>query len=121
MFVLDTNTIIYYAAGEDIAVRFFKAHENSLLYIPSIVAAEYLSYPSLTPEAIAAFKQFSSQTAILNLDFSLAELAAAIKRNYKVKLDDAIVAASAILTGSSLVTRNARDFRNIKGLQLLAI
>src|SRR3989344_8282829 len=121
MFVLDTNALIYYTTGDKVAVHFFDTHENSLLYVPSIVVAEYLSYPSLTPEAMAAFKQFTSKAIILNLDFSSAELAAAIKRNYKIKLDDAIIAASSMLVGSILVTRNIRDFKKIKGLKLIEI
>lgn len=121
MFVLDTNTIIYYATGDQSVKRFLNSHTESLIYLPSIAVAEYLSYPSLTPEAIEAFKAFASQMVILNLDFSLAELAAAIKRNYNVKLDDAIIASAAILTGSVLVTRNIRDFKKIKGLKLIEV
>ncbi len=57
-------------------------------------------------------------TIIVNLDFALAELAAEMRRKYRVKLIDAIVAATALTTNATLVTKNTRDFKRISGLQL---
>lgn len=55
---------------------------------------------------------------IVNLDFWIAELAAEVRRKHKVKLIDAIIAATALSTNSMLVTKNTRDFQKITELKL---
>lgn len=117
MFVLDTNVLIYHAADEKETAVFFEAHGTDILYIPSIVVAEFLSHPLITEVAISTFRSFISQTIIVNLDFRVAELAAEVRRKYHVKLLDAVVAATAFSTNSVLVTKDAH-FRKIKGLPL---
>lgn len=118
MYVLDTNILIYHAAGKRDSAAFFDAHVRDVVYVPSIVVAEFLSYPLINEQAASAFRSFISQMIIVNLDFRIAELAAEIRRMYCVKLLDAIVAATALSTNSILVTKNTRDFKKIKELQL---
>lgn len=43
----------------------------------------------------------------------------AIRKQHKVKTPDANIAATAIVWGFTLITRNIRDFKNIQGLQLV--
>ena len=116
MFLLDTNILIHYAAGELMVVDFLKSHDNTIFYLPSIVAIEFLSYPKITPEAVFAFQRFAHQTIMVNLDFPIAERAAEIRRKHSLKLADAVIAASALATNSTLVTRNVRDFKKVTGL-----
>lgn len=118
MFVLDTNVLIYYANGERVAIEFFERHEREVFYLPTLAVVEFLSYPLLAAEAVAKFKQFASQTILLNLNFAIAELAAELRRIYRMKLADAVIAASALISGSALVTRNIRDFKKVKGLHI---
>lgn len=42
-----------------------------------------------------------------------------IRRQYKIKLPDAIIAATALVHNLILVTRNTSDFKNIPELQLI--
>ena len=121
MYVLDTNVLIYQAAADTAVTAFLGAHRHELFYVPSIVVAEFLSYPPIAEAEAAAFKAVVSQAIILNLDFTLAERAAALRRIYRIKLPDAIVAASAMLTHSELVTRNTRDFKKVAGLKLIYV
>lgn len=121
MFTIDTNILIYYAADDPKAVEFFETHKNDILYIPSIVIVEFLSYPLISREAVIKFQQFISQTVIVNLDYFVAERAADIRKTHKLSLADAVVAASSIITNSSLVTRNVRDFKKIKNLKIVSI
>ncbi|MCA1702483.1 MAG: type II toxin-antitoxin system VapC family toxin, partial [Actinobacteria bacterium] len=52
------------------------------------------------------------------LDREVAEQAGRIRRGIRIKLPDALIAATALVTRRELVTRNARDFRKVKGLKL---
>ena len=42
-----------------------------------------------------------------------------IRQNYKIKLPDAIIAATALTYGLILISRNTKDFKGIEGLQLI--
>lgn len=117
MYTLDTNILIHRAASEPFAKSFFETHHGDIFYVPSIVVAEFLSYPLIDEVALSAFRSFISQTIIVNLDFRIAELAAEIRRKYRVKLLDAVVGATAFSTNSVLVTKDAH-FRKIKELPM---
>lgn len=117
MYTLDTNILVYRAASEPFAKSFFEEHRSDVFYVPSIAIAEFLSYPLINEIAVSAFRSFISQTIIVNLDFRIAKLAAEIRRTYRVKLLDAVVAATAFSTNSVLVTKDAH-FKKIKGLPL---
>lgn len=121
MFTLDTNAVIYYAAGDKNAVSFLSEHKHEIFYLPSIVVLEFLAYPLIDSHAAALFRSFSQQTTIVNLDFYIAELSAEIRRAYRVKLADAVVAATALSTSSALVTRNISDFKKIPDISLQRI
>lgn len=54
----------------------------------------------------------------MSVDRPVAEAAGNIRRATAIKLPDALIAATALLTGSKLLTRNVRDFRKVKGLRL---
>lgn len=53
----------------------------------------------------------------LPVDRVVAEEGGRIRRRHDIGLADAIIAATAILTKRTLVTRNERDFRAIPGLR----
>ncbi|WP_200837049.1 PIN domain-containing protein [Dyadobacter sp. 3J3] len=42
-----------------------------------------------------------------------------LRKKSRIKLPDAIVAATAIIYNYTLITRNISDFKNIKGLTLI--
>jgi toxin FitB len=54
------------------------------------------------------------------VDAAIAERAGRIRRAWRVRLPDALIAATAIEHGLTLVTRNGRDFDAIRGLRIRA-
>ena len=55
----------------------------------------------------------------VSLTESVLNCAAEIRRNSRMKLADALIAACALVEGLTLVTRNVNDFRRVDGLILL--
>ena len=55
------------------------------------------------------------------VDREVAERAGRIRRESSLRLPDALVAATAIVHGLALVTRNRRDFDRVRGLRLRAL
>lgn len=120
MIVLDTNILIYYAAG-DVGVSEFllkRLERGDKIFIPTIVIIEFLAYPLLSPQQRAFFLGLLQQLDIVSLDLELAIKAASLRANYGLKLGDSVVAATALFFGVPLVTRNTRDFKKIPQLDI---
>lgn len=120
MIVVDTNIAIAYLASESKVIR---VTENALehgeqLSLPTIVVAEILAYPELDAGTVAKTKTWLAALSVLPLDLGTAELSAEIRRETRLKLIDCIVAASALMAGAPLATRD-KEFKKVKGLKIL--
>jgi predicted nucleic acid-binding protein len=51
----------------------------------------------------------------------VARIAGTLRATYGIKLADAFIAATALFTGSTVLTSNVRDFKKIPSLQLQAV
>ena len=121
MLTLDTNILIYYAAGDKRISDFLIQNlaENTPLFLPTVVVLEFFSFPGLASREQALFKTILPQLHIVVFDFDLSLAAADLRKTYRMKLGDSVVAATAIDNNSTLVTRNVRDFKKVSDLKLL--
>ena len=121
---LDTNIIIAYLAGDSniIATLSYWREMGKALFLPTIVEAEVLSFNDWTNEERHQTEKFLEENfTTIAFDRQLSRLTASIRRQNKIKLPDATIAATAIFTRTPLVTRNVRDFNKIRELQVLVI
>ncbi|UMX48418.1 MAG: type II toxin-antitoxin system VapC family toxin [Candidatus Nealsonbacteria bacterium DGGOD1a] len=124
MYTLDTNAIIYFLKGDKEATSVLEKiiNENcGPIYISSITEAELFSYANLTDQDENDLEEMLTTLATITVDSRLARIAAWIRRQYGLKIADSIIAATAIFTGTTLVTRNIKDFDKIPNLRLLKI
>lgn len=123
MRVLDTNILIYFlGADPDVSRRldtWRDAHET--FAVSTLVQVELLSLPRLTPKEIERIDGLLATMTMVPVDTSVARLAAEFRRRYRVKLADAVVAATAFLQEAPLVTRNAKDFSRVKEIEVETI
>jgi predicted nucleic acid-binding protein len=56
---------------------------------------------------------------VLNINEDIIEKTIEIRKTYKTKLPDAIIAATALVYGMTLITRNTKDFDKIDRLELI--
>ena len=56
---------------------------------------------------------------VFELTEEVADLCIGLRKKYKSKLPDAIIAATALAAKATLITRNTSDFKNIKGLNFI--
>lgn len=127
-FVVDTNIIIYTLKGVKEAVETLEQLEKNDLevYYSTIVEAELFSFHELTEEQRVRIRGILDLGEMVDVDslvaLKAAELRALSRKIYqrKLKLPDAIVAATAYLHSAVLVTRNVNDFRHLQehGLRL---
>jgi hypothetical protein len=120
MFVLDTNILISYAAGDEKVSSFiFQAlEESNRIFISAISVIEFLSFPKLPAKDKEFFSLLLQELSIMPLDFEHAVMAGQIRAKYRMKLADSVVAATAVLAKSLLVSRD-RDFKKIKEIETI--
>ena len=119
MILVDTNIVIYATDPALRAVRKFL--EDSTLAISVITRVEALGYHALDAMREADLEQFFLGVTIFPVDDPVITEAIRIRRRQRVKLGDALIAATAIVHGLRLATNNVRDFQAILGLDTFSI
>ena len=118
MFTLDTNAVIYYLAGDlaTVPVIWHALEEELPLYLSAISEAELFSFSKLTSADERLLDEIIKSLSVIPVDSQIARIAASLRRSNKIALPDSLIAATALFTGSTLLTRNTHDFRNVMGL-----
>ena len=115
MYLIDTNIIIYHLSNgiPKTAHRkmreIFKRHFN----ISVITKMEVLGFRKHTNTSFSTAQQFLGYAKVLELNEPIIETVIALRRVHKIKLPDAIIAATALRHDLILITRNTHDFDGI--------
>lgn len=104
--VLDTNAILYVLGG-----KLAEPLPTGQYFISVISEMELLSYPLLNDSAHSKIEEFLSEITIIGLSEHVKKLAIRLRREHQLKLPDAIVAATALSLGATLVTNDAKLLR----------
>jgi predicted nucleic acid-binding protein len=124
MYTLDTNAIIYYLDRDPAVMalldRLFD-NVDATFYVSTVTELELYSYPDLNDEEEAGIKRLLTDMFVVPLDSRLARYAGYLRRLYRLKTPDSAIAATAMLTKTTLLTRNVDDFRQIDDLKMQEI
>ena len=122
-FTFDTNAIIYYLKGDkDVSSQIEEIlSSNPSIYISTITEVELFGFPKITETEAYQIEKILETISIIPLDSRIARMAARIRQLYKLKTADSVIAATALFTGSILVTRNVKDFSKVTDLQIKLI
>ncbi|RCR66258.1 type II toxin-antitoxin system VapC family toxin [Larkinella punicea] len=120
MHLLDSNTIIDYLAAKLPPSSMLKMHEivNGGLFISVISQIEVLGYNTGYTDIDTRNALFIDLAEIFTLSTEIVQRTIAIRKQYKIKLPDAIIAATALVHDFTLITRNSSDFKRIDALRL---
>lgn len=117
-YILDTNTVIDYVGDklpQDSGLAMDKL-VNDELNISIIVRIETLGFNGDESE-MQKLKDFLSLAKIYYVDDLIADKTIDLRKTYrKLKLGDAIIAATALTNNLTLISRNTKDFEDISGL-----
>ena len=119
-YFLDSNVIIDYLSGKlsDSGMKLVSNIVDQTPNISVISQIEILRFND-TPENEAILENFINNSIIYPLSNKVVKRTIEICKQMKIKLPDAVIAASALLEDFTLVTRNINDFKNIPNLKLL--
>jgi len=119
--LLDTNSIIALLNEDARVVELTDVADD--IFISIINELEFKSFSNLSLHDIELFDAFVSRINVLDLqasDITLKNKIIEIRNTYRLRLPDAIIAASAMVNNAVLVTAD-KDFKKIGNLKLKII
>lgn len=116
-FLIDTNAVIDFTTRSltPSGQRFMTEVLDNQPTVSVIVEIELLGFPSVEKAII----EFVARSAILPLNDTVVQQTILLRKKHRIKLPDAIIAATSIVHGLTLITRNKKDFMKIKGLEVV--
>lgn len=121
-YLWDTNTAIYYLQQQfpPPAEQFIDGTlEHSGPVISVITEIELLCWKTPADKDLEVIHNFIDDALVFELEKDIKLKTAEIRKACKIKLPDAIIAATAVAYDLILLTRNVSDFKNIDGLNLI--
>jgi predicted nucleic acid-binding protein len=121
-YLWDSNTAIYF-----LQKQFPPANEKlledllaeSLPAISAITEIELLCWKTTSDTDLRLLADFIDDVTIIELENPIKLKTAEIRKINRIKLPDAIIAATALIHNLTLITRNVKDFDNIRGLKVI--
>ena len=118
--MIDSNIVIDYLMGKlpQDGKNFMDGVINDVPLVSIITKIEVLGFNSPIP-VFQMLSEFFDDSIVLGLTDEIADQAIELRKNSKIKLPDAIIAASAIANNFDLLSRNVDDFKNVSGLKVI--
>lgn len=89
--------------------------EQELHHLSVINQIELLGFDA-SNEEMQILEDFVNSSIVLPLSDGVVQKTIELRKQFKIKLPDAIIAATALAYHLTLITRNTADFKNISGL-----
>jgi len=116
-YLADSNTIIDYVGNKmpDAALLVLDGYFNDNFSLSIISKIEVLGFNDNEAE-MKRLANFITLANIIFVDDAIADKTIELRKAYRIKLPDAIIAATALVYGLVFITRNFNDFKNITGI-----
>lgn len=119
-YLIDTNAVIDYLSQKLplTGMEFMNKIIDKVPNISVISKIEVLGF-NAPEQHYQLLANFMHDATILDLTNSVVDVSIDIRKKYKTKLPDAIIAATALVYDLVLLSRNISDFKNIHGLKVV--
>ena len=120
-YLVDSNVIIDFSANRisNNGTQFVENLFDSDFIISVVTEIEVLGYDEI-PSKINLLEEFLNTAFIFQLDKEIVKQTIQLRRKVKkLKLGDAIIAATALTKNLILITRNTKDFEKILDLKTI--
>jgi predicted nucleic acid-binding protein len=116
-YLLDSNVIID-LIGKKLPIQTINVIGENFMLSSDVSRIEVLGFSNSIEEE-ESFISFFSDLKILSLDEAVIQKSIQIRKQKRIKLGDAIIAATALVHNLKLITRNVVDFNGIDDLELI--
>ncbi|MEQ9669970.1 type II toxin-antitoxin system VapC family toxin [Coleofasciculus sp. G2-EDA-02] len=103
LILLDTNVVLYFLGG-----RLTNPLPSGQYFVSVITEIELLSYPSLSSDEEVQIRDFLAKITVVELESNIKDLAITFRKQYRLRLPDAIIAATAQFLNARLFTNDVR-------------
>jgi toxin FitB len=117
MILLDSNLIIYAVQPDYESLRVWLA--GQALSASALSQLEVLGFERLSEDEREQFGRFFMAIRVWPISNAVVLQAIDLRQQRRMSLGDAVIAATALVQGIPLATRNVRDFRWIPNLVLI--
>lgn len=116
-YLLDTNTVLDFMGNKlpGKAKKYIARIIDLEINMSVINKIELLGFSKVEKDII----EFVACSNIHPMDDTIVDKTIEVRRLYKIKIPDAVIAATALQNGLVLVSRNIKDFKNIQGLEVI--
>ena len=120
-YLADTNTIIDLVVGRlpIASIAWLEQELGQQTVAISVVTRIELLTKKEPASEYETMQSFVKSVDVLLLDELVTQQTISLRQQHRVKLPDAIIAATALAHGLSLLTRNMRDFQAVGGLRVM--
>jgi predicted nucleic acid-binding protein len=119
-YLIDTNVVSDYLSASFTAsgISLMDIAIDAIPNISIITQIELLCW-NADESILQNVKDFIADSNILDINPDIIAHCVALRKSRKIKTPDAIIAATALAYGLTLITSNEKDFINIKGLKII--
>lgn len=120
-YLLDSNTVIDYIAQlhPEKARKKLDPIIDFEINTSLITKIEVLSYDPEKDDNFNVLVDFFDAANVFDLDNDIVNKTIQLRQKQKIKLPDAVIAATALTYNLVLISRNVKDFEKINGLQVI--
>jgi predicted nucleic acid-binding protein len=103
LILLDTNIVLYFLGG-----KLANPLPSGQYFVSVITEIELLSYLNLSADEETQIIEFLNKIIVVSIDSNIKNLTIAFRKQYKLKLPDAIIAATAKSLNATLFTNDVK-------------
>lgn len=115
---MDTNIAVGYLENQ-LSQQWTNDLDRTTNQLSVITRIELLAWSDASIQELQILQSFITNSIVYDLNEQIIIETINIRKSYKTKLPDAIIAATAIVNNLTLLSRNVSDFKKIPNLLLL--
>ena len=118
--MIDSNSVIDYLGNKfpSDSMQFMNAVVDAVPTVSVITKIEVLGSDA-PQEYYSLLTSFMNDATIIDLIPAIVDQNITLRKLYRIKLPDAIIAATAIVYQLTIITRNTKDFENVHSLKII--
>lgn len=120
-YLIDTSAVIKYLNGTLLpsGLHLLDRIVDSETILSLITEIELRVWEPVNVSDKQVYEAFISGSVVLDINRDIVEETITIRKNYRLKLPDAVIAATAIVNNLTLIADNDRDFARVDKLKYL--
>lgn len=112
---LDTNIVLYLLSGDETIADFLN---DKTVFLSFVTELELLGYKAIDPEELSKVENLLTDATIIDINSEIKKIVIGLRKAYKIKLPDAIVAATSHYLNIPFMTAD-KDLTRLSELNIL--